>query len=156
MDNEPSARRILCLGNDIAGDDGVGLAVGRALRGRRLPSGVLVELSVVLDLDLLSTVEQTQELLIVDAARGPGRPGDCLLRGLELVAGPPAPTLHAASADLSTLLALGGRLVPDRLPRRLDLLTIQVGPLDHFSETLSPQVAAAVPEAVKLILSWAT
>lgn len=38
-------RRILCLGNDIVGDDGVGLAVGRYLLGSRLPRGVSVELA---------------------------------------------------------------------------------------------------------------
>ena len=56
--------------------------------------------------------------------------------------------------SIATLLALARRLIPERLPVRLDLLSVEVGPLDHFGEDLSPAVAAAVPRGVELALSW--
>ena len=150
LDTELSGR-ILCLGNDIAGDDGVGLAIGRELQTMPLPAGVSVELAARLDLDLLSTLSSEQRALLVDAMPGP-EPGRCQLRELTLSSGAPPSALHAM--DLASLFTLARRLIPDRLPARLDLLTVEVAPLDRYSEELSEEVKAAVPEAVKMALAW--
>jgi len=151
MSLTPVPQRILCLGNDIIGDDGVGLVIGKELLSRGLPDGVSVELAVHLDLDLLSTLNQRQELLLVDAVQGQD-PGRCELGELDLSGAPPPPALHAL--DLAGLFTLAQRLVPERLPTKLHLLSVQVGPLDRFAECLSAPVAAAVPRAVALAMHW--
>lgn len=152
---QPARRRVICLGNDIAGDDGVGLAVGRALASAALPAGVEVELAGCLELEFIDTLRAGDALLLVDAVEMGEAAGTCRLVALDpdsLPAGQQATPAHGLA--LGRLLELGRRLRPDAMPRRLDLLGIQPARLDRFDDALSPAVAAAVPRAVERCLRW--
>jgi hydrogenase maturation protease len=49
---------LVCLGNELVGDDGIGIRVGRVLLGLALPSEITVELRASLGFDLLDIIEQ--------------------------------------------------------------------------------------------------
>lgn len=67
--------RILCLGNDLLADDGVGPAVAEALRGR-IPDEWELVISQVGGLRLLEEVSGVDRLLVVDAvSSGSAPPG---------------------------------------------------------------------------------
>ncbi|HSK04709.1 MAG TPA: hypothetical protein VK932_25840, partial [Kofleriaceae bacterium] len=61
---------VVGIGQDAAGDDGVGLAVARALAGRGLEVRQAADASVVLAL-----LEAGRRVVIVDAVIGGGAPG---------------------------------------------------------------------------------
>ena len=48
--------RIVCVGNELVSDDGLGIRVGRALQRLPLPAGVEVVFAADIGLDLIDTV----------------------------------------------------------------------------------------------------
>jgi len=67
---------VLCAGNPLVGDDGLGLAVLERLRaGWDWPDDVLLEDGGTWGLALLPVIEATDRLLVVDAINVGGAPG---------------------------------------------------------------------------------
>ena len=63
--------RILCLGNELVRDDGVGIRIGRILMALPLPADVRVELAPQLGFDLLDVMgRQDLQSRIADMALG--------------------------------------------------------------------------------------
>jgi hydrogenase maturation protease len=151
---------VVGLGNPVLGDDGVGWQVADeverrlASEGRAAGAGeVAVERLGVGGLRLMEFLSGYQAAILVDAAEFRGRPcGEvraCPLAELEGYAAGHLDSAHDAS--LVTALALGRRLGAS-LPDRIETVTIQVRHSDVFSEELSPEVAAAVPEAAATVM----
>ncbi len=71
--------KVVFIGNPLGGDDGIGPRLFAELQDDpRLSSCRLLELGVV-GLDLISYVEPDDHLIIVDAVKGAGRPGEVIL-----------------------------------------------------------------------------
>jgi hydrogenase maturation protease len=151
-DESHQRTRIIGLGNDIRGDDGVGLEVVRRLvplledRGRvevvELPWG---------GLRLMENLIGCSRAIIVDAMLSGADHGSLRWLSPEGI-----PTQHGASShdvDLPTALELG-RTSGAQLPRndQLFILGIEVSDVQTYSQTLTPAVEAAVPLAVEAVL----
>ena len=78
--------RILCLGNELVSDDGVGIRVGRVLAQLPLPAGVTVEFQLGIGLELMDSLRPAEELIIVDAAQTGAPPGTCHITELDVEA----------------------------------------------------------------------
>ncbi len=66
---------ILGMGNEILGDEGVGVHAVRALRAESLPAGTeVLEVGTAI-LDALPALEVPQRILIIDAMQGQGPAG---------------------------------------------------------------------------------
>ena len=81
--DRPHRVAVLGVGNDLVGDDGVGVAVLKALQGagleRRFPGVVLVDAGTAA-FDAVALLQETvKRLVIVDAVRAGGEPG-CFYR----------------------------------------------------------------------------
>jgi hydrogenase maturation protease len=61
---------------------------------------------------------------------------------------------HSSSAhDVSLRNALlAGRAAGAQLPEQITVVAIEIEPCNEFSEDLTPPVAAAVPDAVRMVL----
>jgi len=140
----PDARRralVVALGNELRGDDAVGLEIARRLRGVR------VIVSEAEPTGLLDELEGADPLVLVDAARGGGAPGTVYRIDLaaerlpaELFKGS---THHFSLADTVELArALG------RLPERAYVVAVEGASFDTGA-ALSPEVEAAIPRAVE-------
>ena len=66
--SKPTRLTVLGLGNELLGDDGVGVYVVRALRGEPLPDQVELVEGRTGGLSLVKLIEQAQALLVIDAA----------------------------------------------------------------------------------------
>ena len=66
--SKPTRLTVLGLGNELLGDDGVGVYVVRALRGEPLPDEVELVEGRTGGLSLVKLIEQAQALLVIDAA----------------------------------------------------------------------------------------
>ncbi len=144
--------RVLCLGNELVCDDGVGIRVGRILMALPLPADVHVELAPHLGFDLLEVVAAADRVVLVDAMSTGQPPGTCVTlegRGIER---------HAAGASLShtigiaELMELAHKLAPERAPATLRFVGVEGVTFTDFGTELSPEVAAAIPEAVDAVL----
>ncbi len=143
---------VIGLGNPILRDDGVGFHVAEALRGRLDKRRVEVVQASIGGFRLLETLAGRRRAVLVDAVRLGGRPGQIYRLSAEDFRG----SIRAASpheAGLPEALALGQRLgmeVPEVV-----VVGIEPAEVEEFGEGLTPEVAAALPEAVALVLAEA-
>lgn len=149
---------VLCLGNDILRDDGVGWAIADALEAElpesRVPnpeSRVFVKRSALSGFYLLDELTGWDRALVVDAVKtGRHAPGTVLSFPFEALGTEAGPSPHAVG--LPTVMRLGRRSgVP--LPRWLHIVAIEVDDMESFVEGLTPTVEAAVPKALAVIRS---
>jgi hydrogenase maturation protease len=150
---------VLCLGNDILLDDGVGWAIADAL-GEPLPQPptpslqpppFMVKRSALSGFYLLDELTGWDRVLVVDAVQtGQHRPGEILSFPFEALGTEEGPSPHAVG--LPTVIRLGRQSgVP--LPSWIHIVAVEVDDMESFVEGLTPAVAAAVPRAVAVIRS---
>lgn len=143
---------VVGLGNPILRDDGVGFHVVEALRGRLDERRVEVVQACVGGFRLLETLAGRRRAVLVDAVRLGGRPGQVYRLSAEDFRG----SIRAASpheAGLPEALALGRQLGME-MPE-VAVVGIEPAEVEEFGEGLTPAVAAAIPEAVALVLAEA-
>ena len=144
--------RVLCLGNELVRDDGVGLRVGRILAALELPAGVRVELRRCLGMELLEQLAPDEDLVLVDATRTGAPAGACRVLTHDDVSSLALPPFCSHGVGLSEVLAVAARLTPERLPRRLVLVGVEAEVLDRYGTALSDPVRDAIPRAVDAVL----
>jgi hydrogenase maturation protease len=151
----PSRTVVLALGNDILGDDAVGLLAARALR-KELDEEVDIVESGEAGLALLELLEGYDRALILDAIiTGKHPAGSILAFGVEDFRTVVAPSPHYAG--IPEVLALAARLGV-RFPSQLRILAMEVQDPYSIRETLSVSVRVALPDYIEraslLLDSW--
>ena len=143
---------IIGLGNPLLKDDSVGLRVVQILR-ETLPENGNFDLSEDYwgGLRLMERMIGYDRAVIIDAILTGSDPGSIHMLSPEDV-----PTQRSASAhdvNLPTALTLG-RQAGAHLPDSKDILLIGIEAADvqTFNEELSPEVEAALPDAVNAVL----
>jgi hydrogenase maturation protease len=144
---------VLGLGNPILGDDGVGWKVVSELQQtEKIPSDVSIDCLAIGGFSLMETLIGFDRAILIDAIVTQQAPiGTVTLYQLDelkdLTSG------HMASAhDTSLQNALQvGRLLGAHLPEDISVLAIEARRVYDFSSDLSPDVANAVPKAVRII-----
>lgn len=141
---------VIGIGNPILSDDGVGIHVARELQKKGLP-GVDVEELAASGLEFLDIVRGYDYVVVVDAIKtSTGKPGDIY----ELEEKDFERAVHGSSPhgiNIATALALGRRIVPEQMPKRVRFIAIEAQDLVNVKESLTPDVAKAVPEVVRII-----
>ncbi len=143
---------VIGLGNPILRDDGVGFHVAEALRGRLDERRVEVVEACMGGFRLLETLASRRRAVLVDAVRLGGKPGQVYRLRAEDFRG----SIRAASpheAGLPEALALGQRLGME-MPEVV-VVGIEPAEVEEFGEGLTPEVAAALPEAIATVLTEA-
>ena len=153
-----TAARILVLGcgNTLMGDDGFGPAViEQLLAHHHFPAAVRVEDvgTSIRDLlfDILLSPHKPEKILIIDAARQPGRqPGELFELPVDQIAAEKVNDFsvhHFPSLNLLQELAATGGV-------EVRLLTVQIEEIPEVIQPgLSPAVAAAIPAACAWVLA---
>ena len=148
---------VIGLGNPILGDDGLGWQAAAAVQaglpgaGLRLP--VEVDTAALGGLSLMERLVGYRQAVIIDAIstrRGP--PGSLWVFPLEELPRQAAAHLSAAhDTSLQTAIELGRRLGAE-LPGRIIIVAVEAEISYDFSETLTPAVAAALPQAAQAVI----
>ncbi|HET7536593.1 MAG TPA: hydrogenase maturation protease [Candidatus Didemnitutus sp.] len=142
---------VLGIGNVLMGDEGVGVHALRALETRTPLRGVRLLDGGTGGVNLLQEILGADDIILVDATRD-GRPaGTITFLQLDSVGALPR-GLGAHDFGLKDLFAAAALL--GRLPR-LHLFTISVETVQPMSMSLSPAVAAALPELVHAVRAHA-
>lgn len=156
MDDTASAPTlVLGLGNPILGDDGVGWRVVEEVA--RLTGGQAgsVELDYVAQggLSLMERMIGYRRVILVDAILT-GRAPLGTVHRFPLEALPPDVCTHSGSThDTSLQNALRvGRAMGAQLPDTILIVGVEARSVFDFSEELSPEIAAAVPHAVRYVI----
>ena len=142
---------LLGMGNPILGDDAVGIRVAQLLSRRLGPVAGLVvqEECCTGGLELLEVVQGFDRLVVLDSIKTEGgRPGDWYRFDGEAL----RETMHLNNvhdANFATAMELG-RQMGTHLPADADIHVFAVEIRENltFSEHLSPELEAALPELV--------
>jgi len=146
---------VLCLGNELLADDGVGLLVADHLRSHPRP-GLDVVSACDYGFRLLDYLVGVPVLIVVDAIQTGTAPVGSIHVFPERCLRPPlAGSPHYAG--LSEALALG-RCLNLKMPDCVVLVAVEVADYSTLGGTLHPAVRAAVPKAVgaveDLVAAW--
>ncbi len=137
---------ILGLGNDLLGDDGIGLLAAESLRGREGP-GVSIRTSVQAGLYLLESLQGFEDALVIDSVIG-DHPGTIReLRGADL---------HEVSVPSAHYVGLPEALAIARqsglnVPQRLRIFGIEIDVAQQIGTAPSGAVMAAVPRVAATV-----
>lgn len=147
VERPPVRTRVLCLGNDLIADDGVGPAVAEGLRKHSVDAEVAE--SCLAGLALLDDLLGVERLVVVDAVgTGSVPPGSVHLFTEEDVAAGPAGWQHAMglfeAIDLARALGLCA-------PEEVMLVAVEAGDLVTVGGPLTKEVRGAVDRAVALV-----
>jgi hydrogenase maturation protease len=149
----PSVKALVVgIGSLIRGDDGIGVHAVRRLKDEGIPDHVHTLEVGTGGLSLLDYVEGYDRLVIIDAIVT-GAPAGTVheLHGEET-----ARTVHLAvghEADLPTTLALGKKL-SKTMPETVVVVAVEAGDLTSFSESLTPEVEAALPKVLSKVRNF--
>lgn len=139
-------RRVLCFGNPLHGDDGIGPHIAEALHQCDLPEDVEVIDLGTDGLALPALLADCQEAVLVDAWRGEGLTGQVVVRNVEeiLMGQADFSVSHGVNPGfaLQTVLAEQGELPP------IYLVTVTIAKATAFHMGLSSSIAQAIPWAV--------
>ncbi len=142
---------VVGLGNPLLSDDGVGVYAARLLAERLAGAPVVVEESSWGGLRFLDLLAGYDHAVIIDAIQWRHGPPGTVYR---LAPDEAVPTVRAVSfhdVSLGTALALGRRLgIP--LPTDIVFLAVEAADVLTVAEGCSPEVEAALPEVVRLVL----
>jgi len=139
---------VLCLGNDLRGDDGVGWAIADALEADP-PAGAVVRRSAMSGFYLLDELVGVDRAIVVDAIQTGRRPPGAVLEfTMGAAAGPAGPSPHAVG--LPTVVDIGRRSGL-ALPNRIDVVAVEVEDMFRLAEGLSDTVRRAIPAAVAAV-----
>jgi hydrogenase maturation protease len=144
--------RIVCLGNELASDDGIGMRIGRALQKLPLPQNVVVRFSPQVDLDLIDDLLTAQRLVFCDATRLGLEAGTVTVHDWHATASWSGAPYCCHGIGLSDLVALAAELETDVSRWSLHLVGVEADVIDSFGTQLSQAVQAALPRAVREVL----
>lgn len=143
-------RRVLCFGNLLHGDDGIGPCIAQALHRRRLPDDVEVFDLGTDGLALPTLLNDCAEAILVDAWRGDGSAGQVTVRSTDEISRLETEGAISHRADLGFALR-AARVERSKLPP-IHLVTITIAEAATFHIGLSSAVARATPRAVAKII----
>jgi hydrogenase maturation protease len=148
--NNRNRLAILGVGNVLCTDDGIGpAAVERLSREFDAPDGVAILDGGTLGLSLLHIIEESDEVIIVDAIRMDSAPGTLVsLEGDEVL---PAVRLRLSVHQVGVADLLDAARLRGRLPGRLILLGIVPESIE-LGFGLSPSASSAMPSLVDAIV----
>lgn len=153
-DPSPSSLLVLAVGNELSGDDGLGVHAIRALQHPEvlatLPPDVELVDGGTAGLALLPAISGARALVVIDAVDVGAEPGTLhVLTGSDLYATLVRLSVHQiGTSDLLAAARLAGVL-----PEHVVLVGVQPATVAAGVD-LSPVVAAALPAVVDTVRDW--
>ena len=148
---------ILGLGNELFGDDGVGIHVVRELkkRGNFKPNIDLIETSVS-GLALIDIIAGYDRLIIVDTIKKENpKVGNIKLLDLNQIRHIPGPSPHYVSFPQIIML---GKKLGLYMPEVVKIVAVEAKNIYKLGEGLSPEIKSAIPKIInkikELIEEW--
>src|SRR6476469_6465141 len=144
---------IVAYGNPLRSDDGVGWRAAAALQKRFSPEQAEIRTLHQLGPELAESASRTECVIFVDAAAGPGHPGEIQTKEVLPSDSDPEISAFCHAMSPSHVLALAAQLFQYR-PRAFSASV--VGENFNHGESLSPAVEAALPALLARIEELAT
>jgi hydrogenase maturation protease len=144
---------ILGVGNQILGDDGVGVHVANELKKHIHNPNITIDEAITGGMNLLDLILGYEKAIIIDAVKTEtGETGE--VKRIPLV---DFSTMHSCNPhDVSLIEAIkmAKKLGETRIPKEIIVIGVMMKQIPcEFGEQLSNNIAAAVPKAVEMTLN---
>jgi hydrogenase maturation protease len=143
--------KILGCGNTLVGDDGVGIRIVERLQQMELPPNVEVIDAGVGGLAILSWIEDADKIIIVDAVQTGNEPPGTVYEFTDKEL-PPSDMFMLSLHDLNLVDTLNVGRVVQKMPDEIVIIGVEVKRVAEFTKDLTPEVEAAIPEVLDLVL----
>ena len=144
---------VLGVGNQILGDDGVGIHVTNELKKRVTDPNITIDDAVTGGMNLLELLLGYEKAILIDAVKtNEGETGEVKRISLDNFS-----TMHSCNPhDVSLIEAIevAKKMGEERIPKEIIIIGIMMKEIPcEFGEKLSNEIAAAVPKAVDMTLN---
>lgn len=147
------AGHIICLGNELASDDGVGMRIGRILQSMQLPAQVTLRFYPQIDLDLIDDFLTGQRVIVCDATWTGQKPGSVTVRDARSAAELSRSAPYCCHGiGLTDLIAIATEVDQRSLSEQIHVVGVEAMVLDRFGTQLSTPVMEALPLALQEVL----
>lgn len=142
---------VVCIGNDLVADDGVGPAIYEELSCRVLPSTVRLRLLGLGGMAMLGEFTGEDLLIVVDALQFGADPGTVHVLPWDQL---PASASHVSchGIGIREAVEVSRRLYPQQTPAEVYLVGVEGRCFDQLGEGLSPEVAAGLAAAADRVV----
>jgi len=141
---------LVCVGNNLMGDDGIGIILSELLRNESLPKQVRVLEKGTSQLSVFYALSELDRAIIIDAVDFGGRPGETRLFALkDVVTDKDCSGLSLHECDLLAIIDLFNKL--NIQPPAITIYAIQPETIIPGAG-LSPALMAKLPEYLKEII----
>ncbi len=137
---------ILCLGNDLLGDDGIGLEAAEHLRDA-VGDRVEVRSAGQSGLYLVELFEGFDDAIVVDSVLG-DQPGNIRELGPQELRPVQVPSAHFAGLPEAISIARSAGL---RVPGRFRIYAVEIPRVQVIGTSPRPEVRGALPELVRRV-----
>ncbi len=146
-----SNKIVVCIGNDLVADDGVGHVIYHILVEGGIPEDTTIKLLGLGGMDLLDHIHGEELLVVVDAVQLGGDAGT-----VHVLEWQDIPTLELRPVSghgigIREAIHVAGRLYPETVPKRIFLVGVEGQCFNQLGKGLSPAVKKSVPDAVSRI-----
>jgi len=141
---------ILGIGNTIRGDDGIGIAIARALKEKLKTESVAIKETSEVGLNLLDLMNGFQRVIIIDSIHlGRDKPGTIYdFDSTGFVAQSSHHSTHKLGLPTVLQMAIDLEL---EMPDDINIIAVEVGEIDNFSEEISPDIQKTIPLVLNMI-----
>jgi hydrogenase maturation protease len=146
---------IVCIGNELVADDGVGWEVYKRLWDSNLPEDVRLVFLGLGGIDLLEEIDGEEVLVVVDGVQLGAVPGTIHQLGWEQLPGAPPRPVSGHGIGIREAISVGRKLYPERVPKEIFLVGVEGKCFDQLGMGLTDEVARAVPQAVATVIRLA-
>jgi len=140
------------IGNLLLRDEGVGIHVINELKEHSLPENVEVHDCATRGIDALNELEGADKAIIIDAVKLGNEPGAVYRFTLDELERNDKTLRMISFHDLDLITAIKIGRDTYNLPKEVVIIGIEPKCADEYSMELTPEVAKAVPKAVKAVL----
>ena len=144
---------VLGIGNDILGDDGVGIHIARETARRISKPDITVEETGAAGLSLLEQIRGYDRLIIADAILTEETEAGKIHRLTPQDLAKTNDSITPHEAALRTTLEIGDILFPGEMPKDVIVFAVQTHNVEIISSEMTPAVRAAVPKVVRMIMA---
>jgi hydrogenase maturation protease len=144
---------VLGVGNQILGDDGVGVHIAKELRKHIQHPDVTIDEAITGGMNLLDLILGYDKAIIADAVKTEGEENGTVKR----IPIGDFSTMHSCNPhDVSLIEAIeiAKKIGETKIPREIIIIGVMMRQIPcEFGEKLSKNIAAAVPKAVEMALN---
>jgi len=138
---------VVGIGNPILRDDSVGIKIVEMISKE---IDVDTAILTATNFDVLDKILGYDRAIIVDAIRMGNEPGTIYELTIEDIFLTYSYT-NTHNLTLATTLKLGYVIFPEKMPKEIKLIAVEVEDVESFGEECTPKVKEAIPKVVEMI-----